>query len=168
MIALADVSQFLNSLNSFDFNVNHFLTAEAKTFGGDETCNAEEVECIFPFKYTTLGEEKTAENCTNDVIYEDENNSGKTKEDFYWCATRVNADNVTMKKGKWARCDRSTCKWIEPPGNSGGLGGGGIAGIIICILALLGIAGGGTWYSKKENKFCFAHQNQGAVQVPMS
>ena len=69
-----------------------------------------------------------------------------------------------MKKGKWARCEMSTCKWID----SGGLSGGAIAGIIICILALLGIAGGGTWYSKKENKFCFAHQNQGAVQVPMS
>ena len=151
------------------FNGNHFLTAEAKTFDGDKTCDAEEVECILPFKYKTPnGELKTAEKCTNDVIYQDDNNPGKTEEDFYWCATRVNADNVTMKKGKWARCDVTACKQIQPPGNSGGLGGGAIAGIIICILALLGIAGGGTWYSKKENKFCFARQNQGAVQVPMS
>ena len=137
--------------------MNHFLTAVPKSFGEDETCDAEEVECQFPFKYKTLsGELKTAENCTNDAFYKEDDNPGKTKEDFHWCATRVNVDG-TMKEGKWARCDMSTCKWHEPGGNSGGLGGGGIAGIIICILALLGVAGGGTWYSKKENKFCFAN-----------
>ena len=144
--------------------MNHFLTAAPKSFGGNETCDAEEVECQFPFKYTNLsGEEKIAENCTNDALYEDDNNPGKTKEDFYWCATRVDGDGK-MKKGKWARCEMSTCKWID----SGGLSGGAIAGIIICILALLGIAGGGTWYSKKQNKFCFASQNQGALPVPTS
>ena len=137
-----------------------------KSFVGGGTCNAEEVECQFPFKYKTpSGEEKTAENCTNDALYDD--NPSKTTEDFHWCATRVNADR-TMKEGKWARCDMSTCKWHEPGGNSGGLGGGGIAGIIICILVLLGVAGGGTWYSKDKNKFCFANQNQGASPVPMS
>ena len=93
-------------MNYLVFNVNHFLTAVAKTFGWDETCDAEEVECIFPFKYTTLGEEKTAEKCTNDVIYEDDYDEGKEKEDFYWCATRVDADGK-MKKGKWARCEES-------------------------------------------------------------
>ena len=144
--------------------MNHFLTAAPKSFGGNETCDAEEVECQFPFKYTNLrGEEQIAENCTNDALYEDDNNPGKTKEDFYWCATRVDGDGK-MKKGKWARCEMSTCKWID----SGGLSGGAIAGIIICILALLGIAGGGTWYSKKQNKFCFASQNQGALPVPTS
>ena len=89
-------------------NVNHFFTAAATTFGEDETCNAEEVECQFPFKYTTLGEDKIANKCTNDVIFEDEDyDADKTEEDFYWCATRVDADG-RMKEGKWARCDEAS------------------------------------------------------------
>ena len=93
-------------MNYLVFNVNHFFTAVAKSFGEGETCHAEEVECIFPFKYETLGEEKIADKCTNDVIYEDDYDDDKTKEDFYWCATRVDADRK-MKTGKWARCEES-------------------------------------------------------------
>ena len=89
-----------------------------KSFGEGETCDAEEVECQFPFKYMTLsGESKTATECTNDALYEEDYNDDKTKEDFYWCATRVNADG-TMKEGKWARCEMASCKWNEPGGNS--------------------------------------------------
>ena len=117
-------------MNSLVFNVNHFLTAVPKSFGEGGTCDAEKVECQFPFKYKTpSGEEKTAENCTNDALYDD--NPSKTTEDFHWCATRVNADR-TMKEGKWARCEMSTCK--ESGGNSGGLAGGAIAGIIMAVI----------------------------------
>ena len=94
-------------MNSLVFDVNHFVTAVPKSFGEDETCDAEKVECQFPFKYTTLsGESKTATKCTNDAFFEEDDNPNKTKEDFYWCATRVNADR-TMKENKWARCEES-------------------------------------------------------------
>ena len=57
-----------------------------------------------------------------------------------------------MKVNKWALVDEATCQWIQP--DSGGLSGGGIAGIIIFILILIG-GGGFAGYAFKEKKFCF-------------
>ena len=71
-----------------------------------------------------------------------------------------------MKKGKWGRCDESTCKW-ESPAGSEGLSGGAIAGIIIAIIAALATVAG-LVYSKKENKFCFAGGVSGAIPVPLN
>ena len=89
--------------------MNHFLPATPKSFGESETCDAEEVECKFPFKYTTLsGESKNATKCTNDTLFGEDDNPDKMEEDFYWCATSVNPDS-TMKKGKWARCESEEC-----------------------------------------------------------
>ncbi len=86
-------------------------------------------------------------------------------ESFQWCATSTNTDG-RMKKGKWGRCDVSTCKW-ESPAGAGGLGGGAIAGIIIAIIAALATVAG-LVYSKKENKFCFAGGVSGAIPVPLN
>ena len=70
-----------------------------------QTCEAEVVECQFPFKYKNIrGEEKVVNYCTNDAIFEDERNPNKETENFFWCATRVNNDS-TMKTGKWGRCE---------------------------------------------------------------
>ena len=119
IVSTMDVSLFLlfevQTLNYLVFNVHHSLTALPKSFGENKTCDSEEVECQFPFKYTTLsGESKNATKCTNDAFFEEDDNPDKMEEDFYWCATRVNADG-TMKEGKWARCEESeACLPLNP------------------------------------------------------
>ena len=89
----------------FDRTKNWFqqFTAEPKEYDDKTGCSAVASECKFPFKFN----DKEYNECTNDVIFEDEDNL-KTKEDFHWCATSVNNDR-RMKKGKWGICDPRTC-----------------------------------------------------------
>jgi len=137
-----------------------FDGSEPKEYDDKHGCSAEVRQCKFPFKFNG----KEYKECTNDLLHESEDNS-KTVESFKWCATSTNTDG-RMKKGKWGRCDVSTCKW-ESPAGSGGLSGGAIAGIIIAIIAALATVAG-LVYSKKENKFCFAGGVSGAIPVPLN
>ena len=86
----------------YDFKFQQF-TAEPKEYDDKTGCSAVASKCKFPFKFN----DKEYNECTNDVIFEDEDNL-KTKEDFHWCATSVNNDR-RMKKGKWGICDPRTC-----------------------------------------------------------
>ena len=99
--------------------------------------------CEFPFKHNG----KTYEDCTDDVINEDE--VGKTKESFKWCATRID-DDGRMKTDKWGRCDLSKCEWVPDDQNSMSEKSP-ILFFIFSILAILGVSLpiGITFYYKK-------------------
>ena len=124
------------------------FTASPKNFTAMTGCTAEVRQCKFPFTFN----DKEYAYCTNDLLFPSDSND-RTEESFKWCATSTNSDG-SMKKGKWARCDEATCKWEGPSseGQSGGLSGGGIAGIIIAIIAALGRV----VYCKKGNMLCFS------------
>ena len=127
-----------------DYKAN-YLTAEEK-----QTCEAEVVECQFPFKYKNIrGEEKIVNYCTSDAIFEDERNPNKEKENFFWCATRVNNDS-TMKTGKWGRCELP-CKLIRKSPKSDYT-----FPVMMTIFVIVGIIANG-W-------MCYRHRNDGEIK----
>lgn len=67
-------------------------------------CKTVPMECQFPFTHSG----NTYHECTNSPLSNDEAYD-TDEEDFFWCATQVDADG-NMVTGQWGVCDFDSCK----------------------------------------------------------
>ena len=104
MNVLLDVSNINNSGKAKYLNPFQPFTANPKNYTETTGCAAEVRQCKFPFTFN----DREYTECTNDLLFVSDYDD-KTEESFKWCATSTNSDG-SMKKGKWGRCDKATCK----------------------------------------------------------